>query len=168
MLSLTIFLLLFTKQHSNAQKITNNQTGIHNGFYYSFWNDKASGSTSMTLGSAGKYKTTWSNVGNFTAGKGWANGKADRVICFSGSFNGGQNGYLAVYGWTRDSLIEYYVVENYGSWIPQGGISKGTFVSDGGIYNIYQTTRANNLLLTVSKLLNSIGMSGQQKGQAEL
>lgn len=116
---------------------------MHNGFYYSFWNDKNSGSAFMTLEAGGQYKTIWSNIGNFTAGKGWVTGKADRVICFSGSFNGGENGFLAVYGWTRNSLIEYYVVENYGTWIPPGGISKGTFASDGGIYNIYQTTRFN-------------------------
>ena len=134
---------LFAELQSNAQVITKNQTGINNGFYYSFWNDKSDGSASMTLKSGGKYTTSWSNIGNFTAGKGWATGKADRIIDFSGSFDGGENGYLAVYGWTRDLLIEYYVVENYGSWRPPGGISKGIFHSDGGTYNIYQTTRAN-------------------------
>jgi hypothetical protein len=143
MLSLIFFLLLFTKQQLHAQKITNNQTGIHNAFFYSFWNDKTRGSASMTLGPAGNYETTWSNIGNFTAGKGWAKGKANRIISFSGTFNGGENGYMAVYGWTRNPLIEYYVVENYGDWIPPGAQSKGTFQSDGGIYNIYQTTRTN-------------------------
>src|SRR5690606_32727089 len=96
---------------------------------------------SMTLGPNGNYSTTWSNVGNFTAGKGWKPGSSDRVICFSGSFNGGSNGILAIYGWTREPLIEYYIVENYGQWVPPGGQSKGTFTSDGSTYNIYETTR---------------------------
>jgi endo-1,4-beta-xylanase len=124
-----------------SRAITTNQTGTHNGFYYSFWNQGGGGSVSMELGAAGNYSTNWSNVTNFTAGKGWATGSANRSINFSGSFNGGSNGFLAVYGWTRSPLIEYYVVENYGSWTPPGGTSKGTFTSDGGTYNIYQTTR---------------------------
>ena len=142
-LLLTVFLFLFIIQKSNAQTITNNTQSTNNGFFYSFWNDKSSGSASMTLGPAGNYSTTWSNVGNFTAGKGWATGSPDRVICFSGTFDGGSNGYLAIYGWTKNSLIEYYIVENYGDWVPPGGTSKGTFTSDGGTYNIYETTRTN-------------------------
>jgi hypothetical protein len=143
MLSMIVvaFVLLFAAQQSNAQTITSNSTGTNNGYYYSFWNQGGGGSVSMTLGAGGKYTTTWSNVTNFTAGKGWATGSPTRVITFSGSFDGGSNGYLAVYGWTRSALIEYYVVENYGSWTPPGGTSKGTFTSDGGTYNIYQTTR---------------------------
>ena len=138
-----LFMLLFITQHATAQTITANTQSTNNGFFYSFWNDNSSGSASMTLGAAGNYSTTWSNVGNFTAGKGWATGSPTRVICFSGTFDGGSNGYLAIYGWTKNALIEYYIVENYGSWVPPGGTSKGTFTSDGGTYNIYETTRTN-------------------------
>ncbi len=101
----------------------------------------------MTLGAAGNYSTTWNNIGNFTAGKGWAVGKPDRVVCFSGSFNGGSNGFLALYGWTKNNLIEYYVCENHGQWTPPGNTSdivkKGTYTSDGGTYTIYTATRTN-------------------------
>ncbi|MBC7391621.1 MAG: glycoside hydrolase family 11 protein [Opitutaceae bacterium] len=131
----------------NAQTVTGNTQSTHNGFFYSFWNDNSQGSASMTLGAAGNYTTTWSNVGNFTAGKGWSVGKPDRVVCFEGSFNGGSNGFLALYGWTKDALIEYYVCENHGSWTPPGNTSdiqqKGTYTSDGGTYTIYTATRTN-------------------------
>lgn len=133
--------LLFSTQSTTAQTITKNQTGTHDGYYYSFWNEGGGGTVAMTLGPDGNYSTTWTNATNFTAGKGWAKGSPDRVINFSGTFDGGKNGYLAVYGWTRNALIEYYVVEDYGAWTPPGGVSKGSFTSDGGTYNIYETTR---------------------------
>jgi hypothetical protein len=146
MSSLLVF--LFVMHQSNAQTITSNQTGNNNGFYYSYWNQGAettsfTGVPTMTLGADGNYSVSWSNVNNFTAGKGWAIGSPTRVINFAGSFDGGSNGYLAVYGWTKNALIEYYVVENYGAWTPPGGTSIGTFISDGGTYNIYETTRTN-------------------------
>lgn len=138
-----IIIFLLCMKGTHAQIITQNKTGSHNGFYYSFWNDGSSGTVSMILKSKGRYITRWTDIGNFTAGKGWSTGKEDRVICYSGKFNGGSNGFLAVYGWTKDSLIEYYVVENYGEWIPPGAASLGTFDSDGGTYNIYKTQRIN-------------------------
>lgn len=140
------FMLLFVIE-SYGQTITNNTQGTHDGFFYSFWNDGQSGSASMTLGPGGNYSTTWNNINNFTAGKGWKTGKPDRTVCFEGSYNGGNNGFLAVYGWTKDPLIEYYVVESYGNWTPPGNTSdiihKGSFTSDGGTYNIYVSTRTN-------------------------
>ena len=125
----------------NVYAINTNQTGTHDGYFYSFWN-AGGGSVEMTLGSGGNYSVTWSNCNNFTCGKGWNPG-TPRTVSYSGSFNGGNNGYLALYGWTKNPLIEYYVVENYGSWTPPGGTSLGTMTSDGGTYNIYKMRREN-------------------------
>lgn len=148
MLCLAVFssMLLLATQQSNAQTITSNQTGTHNGYYYSFWTE-GGGSASMTLGAGGNYSTTWTNIQNFTAGKGWRTGTRDRVVCFEGQYNGGSNGFLAVYGWTKDPLIEYYVVESHGQWDPPGNTSDiknvGSFFSDGDTYDVYQSQRVN-------------------------
>lgn len=151
MLSYAVFssAMLFATLQSSAQTGTTNTQGTHDGFFYSFWNDNSQGSASMTLGPAGNYSTTSNNVGNFIAGKGWATGKADRVICFAGSFNAGSNGFLSLYGWTKNDLIEYYVCENYGKWTPPGTVTaaKGTYISDGSTYTIYELTRTNQLTM---------------------
>jgi len=134
-------LLLFEMQFLEAQTVTTNQQGTNNGYFYSFWN-AGGGSVVMTLGSGGNYSVTWNNCNNFTCGKGWRTG-SNRSVNFSGTFDGGSNGYLALYGWTKNELIEYYVVENYGAWTPPGGSPLGSFTSDGGTYNIYKTRRVN-------------------------
>jgi hypothetical protein len=144
LLSLTIFL---AANPTSAQTYSSNSTGTNNGLYYSFWKQDNTGSASMTIVSKGHYTTTWSGISNFTCGLGWNPGTPDRVVTFSGSFNGGSNGFLALYGWTKNALIEYYVCENHGSWTPPGNtsgiVNKGTFTSDGGTYTIYTATRTN-------------------------
>jgi len=144
---LFVLLTALGTQVLNAQTITTNTQSTHDGFFYSFWNDNQSGSASMTLGPAGNYSTTWNNVHNFTAGKGWRTGRADRTVCFEGTYNGGSNGFLAVYGWTKDPLIEYYVVETHGQWTPPGNTGgvqfKGEYTCDGSVYRVYTARRTN-------------------------
>jgi endo-1,4-beta-xylanase len=65
-----------------------------------------------------------------------------RTIRYSGNYQPNGNSYLAVYGWTRNPLIEYYIVESYGSYNPSSAAtSRGSVYCDGANYNILQTTR---------------------------
>lgn len=116
--------------------------GTNNGFFYSYYN---SGGSEVTYnnGAAGLYTTQWTDCQNFVAGKGWNPGSA-RVITYSGSFNPDGNSYLAIYGWTTDPLVEYYILESYGTYNPKAQLTyRGQVTSDGGTYDIYTGTRTN-------------------------
>jgi endo-1,4-beta-xylanase len=135
--------MLAVSAHADADRtITSNETGTHNGFFFSYWKDN--GNVTMKLGAGGNYSYQWSNINNHVGGKGWKPGSSTRVVNYSGSFNVNGNGYLALYGWMTNPLVEYYVVENFGSYNPSSGAQRfGSVQSDGSTYDLYRTQRVN-------------------------
>jgi endo-1,4-beta-xylanase len=131
---------------STGVSISENATGLKDGRFYTFWHDTGSGE--MRLGRDGSYSVAWrlGDTGNLVAGAGWATGSLDRVVRYSARvFDPGVNGYLTFYGWSKDPLVEYYVVESWGDFLPPGERATflGTVDSDDGTYRIYRTQRVN-------------------------
>jgi len=115
---------------------------IGDGYYFPCWTD-GQGSVSYQDNFHGSYSVQWQDAGSFICGKGWNPG-ATRVINYSGSFNTSGNAFLSVYGWTRNPLIEYYIVETFGSYNPSSAAQKiATVSSDGSTYDILRTQRVN-------------------------
>ena len=145
-LLLVLFALI---AQSLEQTYSNSKIGTtNNGLSFELWKD--SGTTSMTLLGGGLFKCSWSNINNalFRIGKKWDCSKTwDQLgtikVRFEVDYKPQGNSYLCVYGWSRDPLVEYYVVESWGNWRPPGGTSRGVIYSDGGDYDLYVTDRIN-------------------------
>jgi peptidoglycan/xylan/chitin deacetylase (PgdA/CDA1 family) len=131
-----------------ASTIYDNKTGTQDGYDYELWKD--SGNTSMTLNEGGAFNCQWSNIGNalFRKGKKFDSTKTYQQIGnisfdYGCDYKPNGNSYLCVYGWTKDPMIEYYIVDSWGSWRPPGGSPKGQIQVDGGTYDVYEATRVN-------------------------
>ncbi len=126
----------------------NNATGYEGNYAYELWKDY--GDTSMTLKGNGLFECWWENIGNvlFRKGVKWDCTKTysqlgNITVSYGVDYQPNGNSYLCVYGWCRNPLVEYYIVDCWGTWRPPGATSKGTITVDGGTYDVYETTRVN-------------------------
>jgi len=146
--SVTMLFSLFTVTVHAGPTITSNQTGTYDGYDYEYWKDRGDGT--MTLNGGGTFSCQWSNINNilFRTGKKLGSTKSWQdyngiTIEYACNYQPNGNSYMAVYGWTEDPLVEYYIIDSYGTWKPPGnGIPmKGRITVDGRQYEVYSNSR---------------------------
>ncbi|KAL6625521.1 concanavalin A-like lectin/glucanase domain-containing protein [Neocallimastix sp. 'constans'] len=134
-------------------KETSNKVGSIGGVGYELWAD--SGNNSATFYSDGSFSCTFQSAGDYLCRSGLSfdstktpsqigRMKADFKLVKQNISNVGYS-YVGVYGWTRDPLVEYYIVDNWlspsppGDWV--GNKKHGAFTIDGAQYTVYENTR---------------------------
>ena len=128
--------------------ITENELGTVDGYDYELWKD--SGTTSMTLTGGGTFRCDWSGINNalfrigrkFDCTHSWKD-YGDIQVSYGADYYPVGNSYLCVYGWTREPLVEFYVVQSWGNWRPPGAEPLGNVTVGDSTYDIYETTRVN-------------------------
>jgi len=122
------------------KSICNNETGRHCGYTYEYWKDQGTG---CLVNKSDGFSVNWSNINNLLGRKGIRPGSTNQIVTYNANYQPNGNSYLCVYGWTKNPLVEYYIVDSWGSWRPPGGTSMGTVSADGGTYDIYRTQRVD-------------------------
>lgn len=142
-----------TKAVYAEQVVTDTKTDTIDGMNYELWKDN--GDTRMVLLGGGEFSCSWSNINNalFRIGKKFDNTKTyDKIgnisVQYSCDYNPDGNSYLCIYGWSSNPLVEYYIVDSWGSWRPPVGAAPGQncigqITVDGGTYDVYRSTRVN-------------------------
>ena len=129
------------------------------GYSYEIWLDTTGGSGSMSLGSGGTFNTEWSaqvSSGNFLARRGrnydaskkatqYGNIVMDYAADYTASAQG--NSRLCVYGWMKDPLVEYYIIEDWVNWCPSANGGSKTVTIDGAQYEIFQLDHTGPTIL---------------------
>jgi endo-1,4-beta-xylanase len=127
-------------QTTTTKTISSNQTGKNGNYFFEYWKDNGTGT--MTLKDGCNFSCTWGSVGNILFRQGVRPGSRKQIVTYTADYKPTGNSYLSVYGWFKNPLVEYYIIESWGSWKPPGSAaSKGTITTDSGTYDIYQNQR---------------------------
>ena len=155
----------------NCSNSTDQQFGSGAGYDYELWSESGVGNATMTLNpstdNGGAFSVEWSGTINMLArsGKRWGKDQDGKAVAlqslgnitseFDVEWSSSDNvKYLSVYGWGYfdkgdvpsgySNLIEYYIVQDRGSYNPTGGGKYfGSATIDGIDYDFYTTDRDN-------------------------
>ncbi|MBN1758157.1 MAG: glycoside hydrolase family 11 protein [Chitinispirillaceae bacterium] len=146
---ITAFLLVFLfipvcaqwgSQYNVGDVISNNASGTQGDYHVEYWKDGGSGT--MTLKEGCNFSCQWGQVNNILFRKGVRPGSRDEIIVYEADYKPQGNSYLSIYGWFENPLVEYYIIESWGSWKPPNDKTvRKTFQSDGGEYTVHSNSR---------------------------
>ncbi|MBN1610584.1 MAG: glycoside hydrolase family 11 protein [Polyangiaceae bacterium] len=121
--------------------ICSSALGRHCDYTYEFWRDTGGG---CMVVSADGFSMEWNDENNVLARKGVRPGSGSEVFSYEADYSADGTSFLGIYGWTRNPLVEYYIVDGWGGNRPPGrGDRLGSVESDGGTYDIYRTQQVD-------------------------
>jgi len=141
-------------QHTGkSDKVTSNKVGSINGIGYELWAD--SGNNSATFYEDGSFSCSFNNAKDYLcrSGLSFDSTQTHKQIghiyaefkLVKQNIRNVDYSYVGIYGWSRDPLVEFYVVDNWlsqyrpGDWV--GNKKHGDFTIDGAKYTVYENTR---------------------------
>ena len=150
----------YTTKYTGGSTITGNGLkDVGNGYHAEIWGERNNGSMTLFGGEAGcAFKAEWDDTGDFLARVGYYDAKASKKYTDLGEIyaiynyiksgdGGGKYSYIGVYGWTKNPLIEYYIVDDTftpdGDDLFWGATEIGTYEVDGVEYKLMQGHRLN-------------------------
>jgi hypothetical protein len=127
-------------QYKVGDVISNNASGTQGDYHVEYWKDGGSGT--MTLKEGCNFSCQWGQVNNILFRKGVRPGSREEIIVYDADYKPQGNSYLSIYGWFENPLVEYYIIESWGSWKPPNDKTvRKTFQSDGGEYTVHSNSR---------------------------
>lgn len=131
------------QKYKEGDVISSNASGVQGDYHVEYWKDGGSGS--MTLGAGCDFSCQWGQVNNILFRKGIRPGSKEVIVSYSADYKPQGNSYLSLYGWFDDNpLVEYYIIESYGTWNPASDGSRtkhGSIESDSGTYDLFENSR---------------------------
>ena len=151
-----------TAAHSGSKvEVSSNKVDtFSNGIGYELWNEGGNGG-SATFYDDGSFSCKMTGAKDYLcrAGLSFNSDKTHQEIghmkadfkLVKGNLSGIDYSYIGIYGWTREPLVEWYIVDNSGSqympgsWVAQGASAKnhGDFEIDGATYTVYEGDRTS-------------------------
>ncbi|ORX63514.1 concanavalin A-like lectin/glucanase, partial [Anaeromyces robustus] len=136
-----------------STKANSNTTGNIGGVGYELWAD--SGNNSATFYSDGSMQCSFQGAKDFLCRSGLSFDSTQTHSQIGHMYadfklvkqnvGGADYSYVGIYGWTRNPLVEYYIVDNWlsqgrpGDWV--GNQKHGDFTIDGAQYTVFENTR---------------------------
>ena len=150
------------------QYCSNTRGRLNSGYSYELWAAGQGSGCMRVPGVDANYSASWTEASDFLARAGlvFDSTKTPAQIGtitaqFAETFterpvqNATSKIYVALYGWTIDPLKEYYVIEDYGDFVPGPTASDGsprtnygTLTVDGGTYDIWALPVTNRPAIT--------------------
>jgi len=140
---------------SGGSQVTKNTiANVGNGYSYQYWSSGVGSATMTVYGVGAAFKVVWTNVGDFLGrvGLGFDETKtygqigtisADFAFTKTQTGTGGL-AYIGIYGWSVDSMHEYYIVEDwFGTRPTYAGTKIATITVDGSAYDVLVHTQLN-------------------------